>query len=330
MPAMTASATSSGMIASAPSSFSICGSVPSNIPVRTPIGQIACTVRPGCRCVSESHWASARAPCLVTEYDADPGVASKPAADTVQIRCPLPRSSHAGSSSRAARTWAITLTFQESDQSASLASGPPRRAIPALAQYRSISPSSARADPIRAVTPSSEAASAGTAIALPTPAWPHDSATAVTDAAFRSFSTTLAPSATNRRASAAPMPLPAPVTTTPAPATDFITDLPSARSPGGSNAAPDLGCPNLGCPNLGCPNLGCTVQIACFEVDLPCRAGLRQAWVPAHIAVPCHGRLAIPVLYTLVPAPRPSTIEVNDLTAPPSPETPPITLPAPF
>src|SRR6266702_8699639 len=225
IPAMTASATSSGMIAAAPSSFSIVGLLPSNIPVRTPIGQIACTVRPRCRCVSDSHSANASAPCLVTEYGADPGVASRPAADTVQIRCPLPRSSQPGSSSRAARTCAITLTSQESAQSASLASGPPMRAIPAFAQYKSISPSSALAASTSAATPSSDAASAGTATARPPPEASHDRATAVTAAAFRSLSTTLAPSAANRRASAAPMPLPAPVTTTPAPVTDSITDL---------------------------------------------------------------------------------------------------------
>ncbi len=219
------------MIASGPRSFSSLGSLPSNMPVRTPIGQIACTVRPRCRCVSESHSANASAPCLVTEYGAEPGVASNPAAETVQIRCPLPRSSQRGSSSRAARTCAITFTFQESAQSSSLASGPPRRAIPALAQYRSISPSSDLAAPISAVTPSSEAASPGAATALPPPAAEHDCATDVTAAAFTSFSTTFAPSATNRRASAAPMPLPAPVTTTPAPATESITDLPSVRRP---------------------------------------------------------------------------------------------------
>src|SRR5262249_55744893 len=285
----------SGMIASAPSSFSICGSEPSNIAVRTPMGQIACTVRPRCRCVSDSHSANASAPCLVTEYGADPGVASRPAADTVQIRWPLPRSTQAGSSSRAARTWAITLTFQESAQSASVASGPPRRAIPALAQYRSISPSSPRAEEIRAATPSSEAASAGTAIALPSPNLPHDSATAASDAAFTSLSTTLAPSATNRRASAAPMPLPAPVTTSPAPATDFITDLPTVLLAGGP-------------PHRTRPAMHCTDHPFSGRPSLPARttAGL----VTGPDCCPCHGRLAMPVLDALVAALRLSTIEV--------------------
>ena len=141
-------------------------------------------------------------------------MASSPAADTVQIRCPLPRSSQAGVSSRAARTWAITLTCHESSQADSGASGPPLRAMPALAQYRSISPSSARAAAMSAATPSSLAASPGTATppqdVRPRPRPP---------AALMSLTTTRAPSAANRRASAAPMPLPPPVTTTPAPAT---------------------------------------------------------------------------------------------------------------
>ncbi len=49
---------------------------------------------------------------------------SSPAAETVETKRPLPRSSHSGSSACAARTWAITLTSQDRAQSSSR-SGPP-------------------------------------------------------------------------------------------------------------------------------------------------------------------------------------------------------------
>src|SRR5215472_7395711 len=119
----------------------------------------------------------------------------------------------------------MTFTFQESAQSVSLASGPPRRAIPALAQYRSISPSSALAASISAVTPSSPAASPAKATAVPLPDRSHELATASAASPLTSLITTLAPSVTNLRANAAPMPLPPPVTTTPAPVTDSINGL---------------------------------------------------------------------------------------------------------
>src|SRR5215471_9375595 len=138
---------------------------------------------------------------------------SSPAADTVQIRWPLPRSSQRGSSNRAARTCAITLTCQLSAQFASVSSP---RATPAFAQNRSISPSTSLAAATSAATPSSLAASPGAAVP------PHDCATCAEAPAFRSLTTTRAPSAANLRASAAPMPLPPPVTTTPAPLTDSI------------------------------------------------------------------------------------------------------------
>ena len=48
MPAMTASATSSVVIAVSPRISSAAGVMPSSIAVRTPIGHSACTVRPRC------------------------------------------------------------------------------------------------------------------------------------------------------------------------------------------------------------------------------------------------------------------------------------------
>src|SRR5262249_28705066 len=136
---------------------------------------------------------------------------SSPAADTVQIRGPLPRSSQRGSSSRAARTCAITLTCQLAAQSGSPSCS---QATPAFAQNRSISPSASLAVATSAATPSSPAASPGAAVA------PQDRATSPAAAAFRSLTTTRAPSAANPPGRAAP--LPARVTTTPAPATDCI------------------------------------------------------------------------------------------------------------
>src|SRR6185437_5791122 len=170
-----------------------------------------------------------------------------PAADTVQIRWPPPRSRQAGSRSRAARTCAMTLTCHEAFQSASLACSPAPRAIPAFAQNRSISPSTSRATPTSAATPPSVAASPGTAVA------PHAVATAAAAAASMSLTTTRAPSAANLRASAAPMPLPAPVTTTPAPLTDSIPAsllrVPWLRQPRACfvMAAPAARFPRAGC-----------------------------------------------------------------------------------
>ena len=109
----------------------------------------------------------------------------------------------------------MTLTCQEASQSGSVASAPPGRAIPALAQNRSMPSSMSAAPLIRLATPSSLAASPGSASP------PQDVGHLRAAAASMSFTTTRAPSAANRRASAAPMPLPAPVITTPAPATDF-------------------------------------------------------------------------------------------------------------
>src|SRR5215469_721604 len=273
------------MIADSPSSFSAFGSLPGNMPVRTPSGQIAWTVSPRCLCVNDNHSANASTACLVMEYAAEPGDASSPAADTVQIRCPLPRSSHAGSSSRAARTCAIALTFHESAKSASVASGPPNRAIPAFAQYRSISPSSALAASISEATPSSDAASPLNASAWPPAAVSHDAATALTASAFRSFSTTLAPSAANRRASAAPIPLPAPVTTTPTPVTELIADLPNAfRGNGGDRTPPRLNCTDHAIRKRATESERVyrtrreLVILSCFRLDLPSWGRLRQAW----------------------------------------------------
>ena len=112
---------------------------------------------------------------------------SSPAADTVQIRWPRPRSSHRGSSSRAALTCAITLTCQDSSHSVSVASAPPGRPTPALAQYRSIAPSASVAAPTSAATPAADAASPGTATA------PHAAATRAAALASMSLTTTRAP-----------------------------------------------------------------------------------------------------------------------------------------
>ena len=109
----------------------------------------------------------------------------------------------------------MTLTCQEASQSCSVASAPPPRAIPALAQNRSMPSSRSAAPLIRLATPASLAASPGSASP------PQDLATSRAAPVSMSLTTTLAPSAANRRARAAPMPLPAPVITTPAPATDF-------------------------------------------------------------------------------------------------------------
>jgi len=59
---------------------------------------------------------------------------SRPAADAVTTKQPRPRSSHAGSSSRDARTWAITFTSQARCQVSSGVSGSVPTAIPALEQ----------------------------------------------------------------------------------------------------------------------------------------------------------------------------------------------------
>ena len=59
---------------------------------------------------------------------------SSPAADAVTMKQPRPRSSQVGSSSRDARTWAMTLTSQARCQTGSGVSGPVPTAMPALEQ----------------------------------------------------------------------------------------------------------------------------------------------------------------------------------------------------
>src|SRR4051812_11070074 len=161
----------------------------------------------------ESHSANASAPCLLTAYGAAPGIVRRPAADTVARKWPRPRRSQTGSSTRAARTCAMTFTCQASSQSRSGASGPPPVPTPAFAQKRSMPPSSARDWATSAETPSTEAASPG-ADRPPTAA-----ATRAAAAASRSLTTTWAPAAARRRASASPIPEPAPVTTARRPST---------------------------------------------------------------------------------------------------------------
>ena len=116
----------------------------------------------------------------------------------------------------------MTFTFQESAQSASLASGPPRRAMPALAQYRSISPSSAlaaldqRGDAVLA------AASPATATALPPPAVaarPGDRPRRLAVDVVEHDPGALGHEPAGQRGADAAA---APVTTTPAPVTDSI------------------------------------------------------------------------------------------------------------
>ena len=162
-----------------------------------------------------------------TEYGAEPSIVSSPAADTVQIRWPLPRSSQPGSSSRAARTCAITLTCQEMSQSARR---PPRRLAGRSPRSRSTG-RSRRARPWRRRS-----------ARRPRPRWRRRRARRwhrtrrrppTAGAASMSLTTTRAPSAANRRARAAPMPLPAPVTTTPAPLTDSMSVAGGVGRPGG-------------------------------------------------------------------------------------------------
>src|SRR5699024_944160 len=105
----------------------------------------------------------------------------------------------------------MTLTCQARSQSASGASGPPLVPTPALATYRSMPFRCAAASAMSAVTPSSLAASPGTA---------NPPISVATDSAApesRSLTTTSAPASARRRARAAPIPLPAPVTTAPVP-----------------------------------------------------------------------------------------------------------------
>src|SRR5919199_2857615 len=187
-----------------------------SIGVRTPWGQSACTRTPRPPYVMASHSAKASAACFVTAYGAAPGIVSSPAAETVATKCPRPRSSHSGSTCRAARTCAIVLTCQARSQSASEAAGPPPTPTPALATKRSTPPSASRAARTSATAPSSVAASPGAA----TP--PTDADTACARSASRSLTTTRAPSAASRRAIAAPIPEPAPVTTARIPSTYVI------------------------------------------------------------------------------------------------------------
>ncbi len=216
-PSTAASATCSGSIARGPSRAEPAGPASASMSVRTPWGQITCARTPRCRYVTSSHSAKPSEACLVTEYGAAPRLVSNPAADTVARKCPRPRSSQRGSSSRAARTWAITLTSHTRAHCSSGTSGPPATAMPALAQNRSISPSVVRAAATSARTPSSDAASPATAVP------PIRVATADAASPSRSATTTRAPSAASRVASAAPIPRPPPVTTTPAPASSSVT-----------------------------------------------------------------------------------------------------------
>src|SRR5699024_2436458 len=105
----------------------------------------------------------------------------------------------------------MTLTCQARSQSASGASGPPLVPTPALATYRSMPFRCAAASAMSAVTPSSLAASPGTASP------PISVATASAAPASRSLTTTSAPASASLRAKVAPIPLPAPVTTVPVP-----------------------------------------------------------------------------------------------------------------
>ena len=163
---------------------------------------------------------------------------SSPAADTVQIRWPLPRSSQGPSSSRAARTCAMTLTCHESSQSASLASGPPPRTMPGVGavQVDLAELGAGRADQRgHAVLAARVAGHRGRRRRRRRPPPPPR--------ASMSLTTTRAPSAANRRASAAPMPLPPPVTTTPAPATDLTRCIRRGRltSPASDGPVPVRG-----------------------------------------------------------------------------------------
>src|SRR5580693_5908678 len=141
---------------------------------------------------------------------------SSPAADAVTTKQPWPRPSQPGSSSRDARTWAITLSSQDRCQDSSGASGPAPAAIPALEQKMSISPRCPRAPAMSSRTPSSVATSPGAAYP------PISSATAAAAAASRSLTTTRPPPAASLRARARPIPAPPPVTTTPDPSTIVI------------------------------------------------------------------------------------------------------------
>src|SRR5262249_12092095 len=84
---------------------------------------------------------------------------------------------------------------------------PPAVGTPAFAQNRSTPPRFATAAATRAPAPWSEAASPAIAAA------PISAATWAQRSASTSFTTTVAPQAARRRASAAPIPDPAPVTT---------------------------------------------------------------------------------------------------------------------
>lgn len=70
----------------------------------------------------------------MTLYGAAPIIVSSPAAEAVETKRPLPRSSQSGSSALAARTWAMTLTSQAAAQTSSSAKASPPDARPALAQ----------------------------------------------------------------------------------------------------------------------------------------------------------------------------------------------------
>src|SRR5680860_548932 len=139
---------------------------------------------------------------------------STPAAETVDRKCPRPRSSHAGRSASAAQTCAITWTSIAWRQSAP--------ATPALAQNRSTSPRCSRDAATRAATAAGSATSAATA--RPS----RSAATRRAPSRSRSLTTTRAPRSANARARPAPIPDAPPVTTTPAPTSasdSAITDL---------------------------------------------------------------------------------------------------------
>ena len=91
------------------------------------------------------------------------GLKQGDAAISLEEKPQRPRSSHAGSSSRDARTWAMTLSSQDRCQASSGESGPVPTAIPALEQKMSISPRWPRAAAMSSRTPFSVATSPGTA-----------------------------------------------------------------------------------------------------------------------------------------------------------------------
>jgi len=66
---------------------------------------------------------------------------SRLTAEAVIRKRPWPRSTQSGTSSRAARTWASTLTSSPRAQSASLVSSPRQRSTPALPHQTSLWPS---------------------------------------------------------------------------------------------------------------------------------------------------------------------------------------------